>query len=240
MNTATDTNEKPNARIIERAKKLYAMSQDASSMHEAEIALRRVESLMKQYGLTVADLEDSPFGTGVAYSAKTIPTWFKYMSLGIAAFNDCICGGARNSEGCEFIYEGFEQDVLMATLMQEYLVATMERSWKEFKKTANYTGKSASTSFKNGFATVIQDRLFEMTHQREVDSEELAMLNCGDHTQALTVVKMAMVNEEFGKQRIKSSRDRVSDGGANAAGKAAGHKAGLNRQVGGKGQRLLA
>lgn len=233
--------KKPNDKILERVKRLYAMSQDDSSVNEAAIALRRVKALMTEHGLTEADLKDSPFGTETAYSSKRIPTWWKYLSLGIAAANDCICSGARTQDGCNFEYKGFAQDVLLATLMQEYLVSTMERSWLEFKKTADYTGKSASTSFKNGFCSELQTRLFELAEQRKQESRDMmvaARETSGTGTD-LVVTKMKMVNSEFGKQHIKNCRDRVSDGGANAAGRLAGSNVSLNSQVTGSQQRAL-
>jgi len=234
MNT-TDTT-KVDDKILDRVRKLYAMSQDDSSMAEAEIALRRVTSLMKKYGLKAEDLEVSPFNEGCAIQGKSIPKWFKYLSLGIAEFSDCICEGKRNYDGvATFEYKGYDIDVQSALMLQQYLVDTMNRMWEEWKKTADYTGKSASTSFKNGFASTMQERLMDMAHQRLIDEEK--MMNSVENSdgKALTVLKMEMVTEKFGKQRISRQRSRVSDGGATQAGSDSARRVGLNKQVTGSG-----
>ena len=51
-------------KLLERIRKLYAMAQEAdSSPHEAEIALRRCQSLMQRFGVSEADLETPEFSS---------------------------------------------------------------------------------------------------------------------------------------------------------------------------------
>ena len=53
-------------KLLERIRKLYAMAQEAdSSPHEAEIALRRCQSLMQRFGVSEA---------AVSYTHLTLPT----------------------------------------------------------------------------------------------------------------------------------------------------------------------
>jgi len=54
---------KDREKLLDRIRKLYAMSRESeSSPHEAEIAMRRCQSLMDRFGITEADLETSEFG----------------------------------------------------------------------------------------------------------------------------------------------------------------------------------
>ena len=80
-------------KIINRVRKLYAMSQEAdSSPHEAEIALRRCQSLMAKFGVTVSELETSEFGSSsIGRSFRNVPSYVTLLSSAVALLHDCIC-----------------------------------------------------------------------------------------------------------------------------------------------------
>ena len=59
---ARDADPASRERLLERIRKLYAMAQQTeASPHEAEIALRRCQSLTARFGITEDDLETSDF-----------------------------------------------------------------------------------------------------------------------------------------------------------------------------------
>ena len=220
-------------KMIDRVRKLFNMSNDTSSIHEAEIALRRCHSLMKKYGITEADLTTSEFGTGSAYTAKTMEKWKKFLSLGIAAFTNTICVIERAGDYDDLRqikYSGFDADVLNAVLLSEYLEETLDRCVKAYKKETKNTGKAASTSFKNGFALALQERMMEMAEEVKELPEDVM----SDGT-SLVVCKMKLVTEEFGKQKIRRQSGGTSDSSARNAGERAGRNVNLNRQINGGG-----
>ena len=118
-------------KLIERVRKLFAMSQDTSSPAEAAIAAARVRKLMDEHGITQADLETSEFmeSEGQTSGAKrSLPGWYDLLSIGVARANDVICERDR----CNIYFNGYEKDVICATLMLDYLVGAMKRSTKKF------------------------------------------------------------------------------------------------------------
>jgi len=223
--------------VIDSCKKLYAMSQDESSPNEAAIALRRVRRQMDQYGITDAELQDSEFDSIMCFEGVQIPKWFKLMSIAVAQYNDCICDGVRRNKRATFEFKGFKQDTLMANLMMDYLTQAMNRGWENFDKDADVHGKAARSSFSTGFASVVQDRLFELCEERVRENQEQVNTTPGT---ALVADKMKAVSTEFGKQRTSRSRHHVSDGGAYNQGQQMGYNVSLNKQVTGAGQKQLS
>jgi hypothetical protein len=222
-------------KILDRIRKLFAMSQQQEeSANEAAIALRRCRALMDKHGVTEADLITSEFLSLDVSKYKKRPKWHSVLVLGIAVANDCIVESVRECRGGELTtsFKGFEQDVLLAQLMFEYLTGAMDRLYKEFSKENAVSGKAYRMSFNYGFASTMQKRLFDLAKERtQVVSEETGT--------SLVVVKNQLVAEEFGKQCTSRRSHSVSDSGALNSGKAAAKTVGLNTQVAGSGQRLL-
>ena len=244
----TQENNTDNNRIIEKVRKLFAMSQDASSLNEAAIALRQMQKLMDQYGINESDLETSEFGTAVGEAALKMAKWKGYMALGIAAFTNTIVNyeyvRVDGKRAKRIKYEGFAQDAQQAVMLQDYLYQTLERSVKAYKKESGNTGAKASTSFSNGFALQLQTRMQEMAEEAAEASvtvseatQEAQGVSSGT---SLVVCKMKMVESEFGAQKVSYRRSGYrSDSAAKAAGQAAGARVNLNRQVSGESQGRL-
>lgn len=232
MNTTDSTKPQVSEKLITRMRNLFAMSQDVNSKHEAEIALRRCKSLMSQYGITEADLQTSKFGSDASYAAARLDTWRGYLAIGIAAFTNTIVTIKRcknNNKVKRIVYSGFDADVQNAILISDYLEQALVRCVDAYKKESGNTSKAGATSFRNHFALALQFRMIEMSDEMEEESPETS-----DGT-SLVVCKMKMVESEFGTQKIRKHTSRTSDRGAADAGRDAGEKINLNRQVTGKG-----
>ena len=226
--------------LLAKCRKLYAMAHhENSNINEAETALRQVRRLMDKHSITEADLKTSEFGQEECFSGIQVPNWFRFMSIAVAEYNDCVCSGSRsrNTRVATFQFKGFKEDVLLANLMMDYLTTTMHRHWGAFEKDASVHGKAARSSFNTGFSLAIQEKLYELIAERKEANRKAASENPGT---ALIATKMAMVAEEFGKQRVSKRANRVSDGGAQSAGRTAGMNTSLNAQMttGGR-QKLL-
>ncbi len=115
-------------KLVDRVRKLYAMSQETeSSPHEAEIAARRAESLRVKYGITEAELTTSEFLSQVLVEHKKMAKWMDWLCLSIARVNDCVIkkgwGAAqpprkdgKRVHSTTMIFEGYAQDVALAQL----------------------------------------------------------------------------------------------------------------------------
>jgi len=114
-------------KLLNRIRKLYAMSREnESSPHEAEIAMRRCQSLMARFGIAESDLETSEFGSSkIGKAFRAVPNYVSVLGSAVALLHDCLC---VKSDTIEF--RGFSIDAEVATLTYEYLTDTMERSLK--------------------------------------------------------------------------------------------------------------
>ncbi|MGB7300510.1 MAG: DUF2786 domain-containing protein [Burkholderiaceae bacterium] len=211
-------------KIIERIRKLYAMSQDVSSPNEAAVAARRCRKLMDEHNIQARDLETSPFGAEIGrYANKRLPGWISAMALGVAKLNDVLATGVPG--GVRF--DGFEQDCLAARLMLDYLVSACDwqcQVYLAYHRDARISGRASGGSFRNGFASEIQNRLLQMADEREAQVE----LSDG---RSLVLVKMGMVQSEFGVQRTTTRKSAVYSKQAYGAGQEAGSNTGLNTQI---------
>jgi hypothetical protein len=214
-------------RLLDRVRKLFAMAQQAeASPHEAEIALRRCESLMRKYGITEADLETSAFGSAEFTAGRTVPMHVKFLAAAVATLHDVLFVSGRNGFA-EF--RGFEVDTNVARLTLDYLLNAVERALTARKRAGNFpAGRSAAYDYRVGFASEVNKRVTELVAQRNRVQQQAA----GTGT-ALTVRKREIVERECGRDLATSTfRGRgVRDSTARAAGTDDGARVSLDQQV---------
>ena len=106
--TATD---KGREKLLDRIRKLYAMGhENESSPHEAEIAMRRCQSLMNRFGITELDLEKNEFGTGkINNTYRAVPSYVRFLGAAASTLHDCICVHSNTIE-----FRGFSIDAQVA------------------------------------------------------------------------------------------------------------------------------
>ncbi len=213
-------------RVLERVRKLYAMSQETeASPHEAEIALRRCQSLMAKFGISEADLETSAFGTA-ASPRRSVAMHARYLGSAVAALHDVlfVTGGL---DGVEF--RGYEIDVDVARMTFEYLENAVERALATRRRAGDFpAGRSAAYDYRIGFAAEVSRRVQAMVAERE--RAERAASPTGT---ALTVRKREIVDRECGQglRTNRSTHRGVRDREAAAAGRADGARVSLDPQV---------
>jgi len=76
-------------KLLARVRKLYQMSRETeSSPHEAEIAMRRCQSLMAKFGISESDLDTSEFGSSsIQRRFRAIPSYVGVMGSAVALLN---------------------------------------------------------------------------------------------------------------------------------------------------------
>lgn len=223
-------------KLIERVRKLYAMSQATeSSPNEAEIAARRVEALRAKHGITEAELATSEFASDVLATAKKMARWMDWLCLSVARVNDCkltkgFGAGTQRSDGIwmhetTMTFKGFAEDVVLAQLQLDYLLSQMDRNWEEYKATLARSSKAINSSFKRGYAAQMANRLNALADER--------MEAVNDNGNALVPMKMAMVAEKFGVQKTSKRKGPAykTDGGAYYAGRDAADRTGINGEI---------
>ena len=238
-----ETDRKDRDKLLERIRKLYAMSREGeSSPHEAEIAMRRCQSLMSRFGITEADLETSEFGASKIGKQfrRSVPGYVRVLGSAVALLHDCICVRDNTIE-----FRGFSIDAEVASMTFEYLSEAMERSLAQHKRAGTVEpGRSASFDYRMGFALAVRQRARQLDAERRAAEEQSASKSTGEAAgtgSSLVVRKLAVVRENCmeGVVTTKAARVRYRDGAAHAAGSSDGARVSLDRQVGGSRRKTL-
>ena len=215
-------------KLLARVRKLFAMAQESeASPHEAEIALRRCQSLMTKFGITEKDLETSEFGRQSAHAGKRVPMHIQYLSIAVAELHGVlfVSGG-----GDEAHFRGFEIDVRVARLTLDYLSDAVERALTARRRSGDFpAGRMAAYDYRLAFAIEVSERVSTIVSQRE--AEERASSSTGT---ALTIRKLEIVERECGQDLSNTTvRGRgVIDHAAAGAGREDGSRVSLDPQVG--------
>ncbi len=221
-------------KVIERVRKLYAMSQASdSSPNEAEIALRRCHSLMQKFGVSISDLNTSEFGSSsIGKNFQSVPSYVTLLSSAVALLHDCICVDTGDIE-----FRGYSIDAEVANLTYDYLSKSMERSLQLRKKQGKVSpGRSASFDYRVGFGISVLNRC-RTIHQERVEAEKVAAhsaINDSTYGSSLVVLKRELVEENC-TDDIQGSRRRTvrfRSGSAHTAGAMDGSDVSLDAQVG--------
>lgn len=217
-------------KLLERVRKLFAMAQESeASPHEAEIALRRCQSLMNKYGITEADLETSAFATVGFGRRSTIPTHLRVLAAAVAKMHDClfVTGNQGHTE-----FRGYEVDAHVARLTLDYLLDAVERALRARKRNGDFPpGRSAAYDYRLGFASEVQQRVATLVSERRRQQQAAS----GGSGTDLALRKLEIVERECGQglgTRSFGSR-APQDATAHGAGRADGASVSLDKQVGG-------
>lgn len=220
-------------KVITRVRKLYAMSQASdSSPNEADIALRRCQSLMEKFGVTLAELETSEFGSSsIGRRFHSVPGYVTLISSAVALLHDCICVDSGEIE-----FRGFSIDAEVATLTYGYLISAMERSLRLRKKEGSVPpGRSASFDYRVGYGVAVLNRC-KAIHQERLDAEKSpsgAKPSGSTGGSSLVVLKRTLVEENC-TDDIQGSRKRkvrFRSGTAHTAGESDGKDVSLDTQL---------
>ncbi len=229
-------------KVLDRVRKLYAMSQAVdSSPNEAEIALRRCQSLMDKFGVTLADLETSEFGSSsIGKQFRSVPSYVTLLSSAVALLHDCLCVHAGDIE-----FRGFSIDAEVAGLTYQYLSKSMERSLQQRKAQGEVApGRAASFEYRVGFGMAVLNRCKLIHAERKQAQEQIEQSHHAGVTegQSLIVRKKAMVEANC-LSDIQGTRKRTvryRSGKAHKAGNQDGEAVSLDSQLSGTKNSQLA
>ncbi len=218
-------------KIIARVRKLYAMSQASdSSPHEAEIALRRCQSLMLKFGIKESELETSDYGkSSIGRRFRSVPAYVTLVSSAVAILHDCVCIDAGEIE-----FRGFSLDAEVAGLTYQYLIDSMERSLRLRKRAGELApGRSASFDYRVGYGMSVLERCRAIHNERlQQEAESNAASTITGH--ALVIRKRALVEENCCADitRAKKKTVRYRPGKAHSVGLKDGKQVSLKSQLG--------
>ncbi|WP_297576023.1 DUF2786 domain-containing protein [uncultured Deefgea sp.] len=213
--------------IIEKCRKLLAMSNQDASPEEAATAASMLRKLMDKHQLDESMLEgkDAPiFGfkiDGQLY--RSMPKWMPSLAIEVAKYNDCIVEWGY-TQGCKQLrFKGYAEDCEIAMAMFEYLRNQIQHLCKLYCGSEGVSGndRKKTNAFMAGACQVIRNRLAAMMQERKT----------AESSTALVVIKSAAVEEEFGPARYQKVQHAVNDAGSLAAGRVAGASVSIHKEV---------
>ncbi len=224
-------------KLLARIRKLYAMSQESvASPHEAEIALRRCQSLMNRFGITEADLAHSEFGASkVGKVFRSVPSYLGVLGSAVALIHDCLC-----VKGDTIEFRGFSIDADVAALTYSYLVRVMDRSLKDRKSNGTVApGRTASFDYRVGFALAVLERARQMDRERKAAEQQrtqqtIVKNDPYDATGSSLVLRKRDLVRQACMQGLvtgRAKRIRYRNGSAHTAGSHDGARVSLDKQL---------
>ena len=218
-------------KMIERARKLLAMSNDVSSPAEAAIAMRRYRKIIDEYDISELDLttvSETDMGTQFyGTGQKTMNKAHAILAVAVASISDVQVKWSRKNGTAALRFEGLLSDAVSATELHRYLAKVMYRQAER-----QATGRANRHAFRVGFATGVANQVKEILAERN----QLKTSN----GKGLVVQKQALIRQHFRPAKYTSKRGNFSgDSSAYHRGVETGKRTGLGRQVQGQSQGRL-
>jgi hypothetical protein len=258
--------------VKRKIRALLAKTRDnGATESEASMAMGKVGELLEQYNLSMDEVtlrqESCIKGEFVLNSVQKNAAFSTLMAIGVlcqvTVWHSRKSWGEKKITLCMF---GLEQDVELAKYLAELIQESEMTSVESFKKSATYAAfvghrKSATSNFKKGFASRINERLHniardnaekerqaaahmaEQMQERMIGQSDAARAETARQTtgtQLISLAKSRFVDEEFKKLGMKLrtviSYDRSRyDPQSRSAGHAAANNVNLSRPIANSG-----
>ena len=155
---------KPDKKLFKRMQKLLAMSKDASSPKEAEIAMRRLYSLLAKYNISQVELEnEEDLIITTDFSVQYNRPWIRRLFLSVCRLYFCGVYYQQYGRKAHLYVSGEEFNREYATALCENLVKSIHRlARQESKNLYSKIDNSYVMSFKNGASITICERAIDM------------------------------------------------------------------------------
>ena len=240
--------------VKKKIAKLLALGNGAANQNESQIALQRAGDLMKNFALSISDIElgDEKIVKKVI-NAKTRSRPTVYANLmSLAEFTSVKLWITRPTKWEKNgVFQthvlGYESDIMMFEFFYEFLENAFANEWANYKTTARYKeqnkwhhGRAIRSSFLLGFSQAINETLRTL-----ISDVSTATTKTGTE---LVPLKNANVEDFFQNVfniRLRTTRTKSANnvGGSYSSGSAAGAKVRFNRPVKGGsngGRRLIS
>lgn len=229
------------AKMLERVRKLMSMARDGNSEHEQEIALRRANSLMAEFGIAEAECDISAIeademvfgeckvgadGKDVSKGRKfkRTPVWTGVLAVGVARFTETVIARVSaeredGSYGQVFIYKGEKEDVLLA----KWLFGALLYAIQSAQKASGFSSRREAGAFRLGAASALAARLRALVIERQAMYEK-AQREAGSRALVVVHLKKEKVSKMFGKLHTRHISSSSGNVGATHAGVDAGNR----------------
>jgi len=222
-------------KLLKRLKALLAMSEDSSSENEAQIAMRRLHSLLAKHNISLTDLEEEDEKIDRESFEEYNWPWKRFILLGVSELYFCKSYYSMNRKNyADYFVVGTESNRLVAASMIKMIITTLELEAKrECKKAHGKQNSTFNTSFKTAAALRIHTRcqeLIQMAKDGSLTDDDGSLLP----VMVDTYNHHAANNDDFLSDMglvKRKSRTKAFDAAGNAAGKKAGNRVQLSRGI---------
>ena len=230
-------------KIIEKLQKLLALS-GSDNEHEADMAMRKAEELMREHNLSVADVALNGSGAHVISAevvglTKSSQKWEMFLGSAIAlAFNGRAIR-SRATLGWKFTFVAGRTDLELIVDLYERLRCPIRRMSDAYVSSNAHPGlvspRTLHNSYRLGMITIISKRLKQL--QENTAPKDDTRNTYGMTGRELMIVKDKAVEQRVTKlfPRVKTTCARASsvEGTAYQQGQNDGRNISLHRSVNG-------
>lgn len=223
--------------IKERIQKLLALA-GSSNENEAVAAMAKAQQLLTLYNLELADLggDTSEVGLFEMDGSGKLVGWKAILLQGIEEANNCYFFTRRRANSLKYMFVGKEAAIAVSKEMYAYLVGVVDRLAKE---------AGGTRKFRNGFRVGCAKRLEErMTEAAKQDREQGIAASEDSPARSAIVVKSLYEKqkaeiEEYVEQNLQVKQSNspfasTSSADGYNAGREAGDRVSLSKQIGGR------
>lgn len=231
-------------KIIDRIRKLIALS-GSSNEHEAALAAEKAQVLLAEHNLATADIkaddnEDEEFEIEEVAETDSYP-WRRQLGAMVSQLYFCkyffTTTGQTEKRRDIHTFVGATHNIAVAKIMFTYLFSTVDRLAREGAK--SYPVKEQSpyrTSFRHACSLRLCHRIAQRIQQgksgqlkTEAGTNLPALLSLYEQAEAKAGATIAA---KVGKMIVKKARITLNHSGGIRDGNEAGHKIGLDNQIG--------
>lgn len=233
--------------VIAKVKKLLALAaNEGATPAEAERAAVQAKALLRKYELDMADVmmkkmeSDDPMVeeylqvNPTAYGKNqlaTLPIWIRFILTGVTIYTRTRVFIAKNNN---VMFAGMEHDVMMAKHLTQYLV---DATYSQATKDSSAASKSDRSAFRYGMSSELQRRLKQLRREEDVAAEQEAKTSTGTSLMVIDQKRDQLLDQKYGALKTKKVK-RSFQTSAYDAGRQAGQRQSLNRQLSGGSQQL--
>lgn len=206
-----------NAEIVEKVKKLLALSESPNES-EAATALAKAHTLLESHNLSMGDVIYKNVNEGAQpfmVANEALPSWIEILTNNIAEFNYCTFLKLNTEKAPSYILVGKPINVTVASQLIDYLIKTVNR--------IATNRNESSDAFKFGMVYSILKRLSEI-YNPIPESKALILNTEKENNDILS----KLFGQDIHKDEISPD---TSDSGAYFRGWIEGKTVGLNEQV---------
>jgi len=201
-------------KLIEKIQKLLALA-GSPNENEAKAAMAKAQGLMLKHNIDMRSVQDhdSEYINELSETFKREHPSMKFINSIIEKYFFVRVVKSNRREGKFFNYIGEKQNVQTALHTVNFLKATFDRLWKEYKAETG-AGRASKQSFILG----LFEGFCEKMDQQRMEAEQKYDLVLVDDPRATE-----KMNELFPRLSRRASRGtRLRDGAARSAGQSAG------------------